>query len=74
MLMFGAGSAIYITILSSAIATCLPEPALALTFFGLLLAGWAYLRAARLDGAMLGKLEYEEQMEPAVRTLDLSGT
>ncbi len=74
MLMFGAGTAIYITILSSVIAACLPEPALALTFFGLLLAGWAYLRAARLDGAMMGKIEYEEEMEPVVRTLDLFGT
>ena len=74
MLMFGAGTAIYIAILSSVIAACLPEPALALTFFGLLLAGWAYLRAARLDGAILRKIEYEEEMEPAVRTLDLFGT
>lgn len=53
---------------------CLPEPALAFTFFGFLLAGWAYLRAARLDGAILGKIEYEEEMEPVVRTLGLFGT
>ena len=40
--------------------------------FGLQLAAWSYLRRARKEGSVLGKLEFEEEMEPAVTELGLA--
>ena len=49
----------------------LAEPPLVLLVFGLQLAAWAYLRRARKEAAVLGKLEFEEEMEAAVTELGI---
>ncbi|MEZ5401058.1 MAG: hypothetical protein R2729_15410 [Bryobacteraceae bacterium] len=69
LLLYGAGVAIYISTLSAFFAWCILEPSHTLTVFGLLLAGWAWFRAARIDDSVLGAIEYEEEHEPAVHTL-----
>jgi hypothetical protein len=33
------------------------------------LSGWAYLRRVRRETGAVGQLEFEEEQEPAVRTL-----
>lgn len=71
VMLYGAGVAAYIVVLSLALAACLPEPSLALMLFGLLLAGWAYLRRVRAEAAEMGALEFEEEMEPAIHTLSI---
>ena len=71
VLFFGVAAAVYIYGLSLVFARVLPEPPLALSIFGLQLAAWAYLRRARKEGAVLGKLEFEEELEPAVTELGI---
>jgi hypothetical protein len=71
MVLYGAGVAIYISLLSGILVACLGEPPFTVTVFGLLLAAWAYLRRERMEDAALGKIEFEEQAEPAVHTLSI---
>jgi hypothetical protein len=71
VLFYGVAAGAYIYGLSLVFTVALPEPPLALLFFGLQLAAWAYLRRWRKEGAVLGKLEFEEEMEPAVVVLGI---
>ncbi|MEP7364532.1 MAG: hypothetical protein ABI972_14850 [Acidobacteriota bacterium] len=70
-LFFGVGAGVYIYFLSLIFTRCLGEPPLALSLFGLQLAAWAYLRRARKESAVLGKLEFEEELEPEVTQLGI---
>ena len=69
VLLYGIAVTIYIVILSSLFAYCLAEPSVGFILFGLQLSGWAYLRRVRRELEAVGDLEFEEEQEPAVRTL-----
>ncbi len=71
VLFFGVAAGVYVYGLSLLFTQAVADPPLALSVFGLQLAAWAYLRRARKEGAVLGKLEFEEEMEPAVTELGI---
>ncbi len=71
LLLYGVGVAIYISISSTLIASCLTEPPWLTTLCGLMTAGWAYARKARGEAWQLGRLEFEELEEPLVHTLGI---
>ena len=71
LLIYGIAVALYVTALSGVVAVCLKSPTAALILFAVMLGAWVRARKARLAARSVGKLEFEEVVEPAVYTLSI---
>jgi len=71
LLLYSLAVTLYVSILSGILTWCLRGPGSMVAVFTVLLAAWWRARTARLDGREIGKLEFEEMLEPAVLTLSI---
>jgi hypothetical protein len=71
LMMYMAGVAIYVYSVSNMIVFASDEIPYTLILFGVLLAGWAHIRKARIESWLIGRLAFEELEEPVVHTLNI---
>jgi hypothetical protein len=68
---YAVGVALYVSVLSGIVAWCVRTPAWTLVLLAVLMASWWKARAVRVEAQQIGRLEFEERMEPAVQTLSI---
>jgi hypothetical protein len=71
LMIYMAGVAIYVYSVSGVIVWASDEIPYTMILFGLLLAGWAHIRKARVESWVIGRLEFEELEEPVIHTLNI---
>ena len=71
LLLYGIAVALYVTVLSAIVGVCLKSPVATLVLFAMMVGAWVRARKARLEARTVGKLEFEEVVEPAVHTLSI---
>lgn len=62
---------LYVTVLSMIVSWCIQTTGWTLVLSATLLVGWWKARNARMELQRIGRLEFEEQLEPAVLTLSI---
>ncbi len=71
VLLYGMAVGAYVTALSAIISWGLQSRAATLILIGILMASWWKARRVRRDVRKTGRLEFEEQLEPAVQILGI---
>jgi hypothetical protein len=66
---YGFAVIAYVSLLSIVVSWCVITPAWTAVLLAVLTASWWKARRARIELQRIGKLEFEEAMEPAVQTL-----
>jgi len=71
LVLYGVAVLAYVSLLGAVIRWCLEQAGWTLGLFVAMLAIWIRVRTARLEDRDLGRLEFEERIEPAVYTLSI---
>lgn len=68
---YAFGVALYVSALSAIVAWCVQTSASTVVLSAVLFVSWWKARSARVEAWRIGRLEFEETMEPAVQTLSI---
>jgi hypothetical protein len=71
LVLYGVAVLSYVTVLSGIIRWCIEHPGWAEGLFAVMLAIWLRVRTGRLENREVGRLEFEERIEPQVYTLSI---
>lgn len=71
LVIYGVAVLSYVTVLSGIIVWCIGHAGWAVALFAAMLAIWIRVRTGRLSNLEVGRLEFEERMEPPVYTLSI---